>query len=83
MDWAQVCGINQRHSAGRLSLPGDKGLVTSIFLAAALRVVAIANQVQAPYFLRDRDAAFSRVSFTLNLTIFVIRLNGIGASSGN
>ena len=41
VDWAQVCGINRGHSAGRLSLPGDEGLVTSICLAVAIRVAAI------------------------------------------
>ena len=41
VDWAQVCGINRGHSAGRLSLPGDEGLVTSTFHAAAIRVAAI------------------------------------------
>ena len=40
-DWAQVCGINRGHSAGRLSLQCDEGLVTSTFQAAAFRVAAI------------------------------------------
>ena len=39
-DWAQVCGINRGHSAGRWSLPGDEGLVTSICLAVAIPVAA-------------------------------------------
>ena len=41
LDWAQVCGINRGHSAGRWSLPGDEGLVTSIGLAVAIPVAAI------------------------------------------
>ena len=32
VDWARFRGINQSHSEGRLSLPGDKVLVTSIFM---------------------------------------------------
>ena len=40
MHWAQVCGINRSHSAGRLSLHGDEGLVTSICLASAICVAA-------------------------------------------
>ena len=40
VDWAQVCGIDRVHSAGRLSLQDDEGLVTSICLAAAIRVAA-------------------------------------------
>jgi hypothetical protein len=41
VDWAQVCGINRGHSAGILSLSGNERLVTSIWLAAAIRVAAI------------------------------------------
>ncbi len=44
-EWAQVCGINRGHSAGRLSLPGDEGLVTSICLAVAIPVAAIGEVV--------------------------------------
>jgi hypothetical protein len=35
------------------------------------------------YFLRDVTAAFSRVSCTRKVTIFLIKSNGIGPSSGN
>ena len=83
VDWAQVRGLNQSHSAARLRLPGDGKLVTAIFLATAIRVEATADPLHAPCFLRDLDVAFSRVSLTLNFTIFVIKSNGTGASSGN
>ena len=43
VDWAQFCGTNRGHSAGRLSLPGDDGLVTSKWLAAAIPVVAVGD----------------------------------------
>ena len=35
VDCVQICGINRGHSAGHLSLQGDEGIVTSIFLAVA------------------------------------------------
>ena len=41
VDWVQLCGINRGHSAGRWSLPGDEGLVTSICLAVAIPVAAV------------------------------------------
>ena len=41
VDRVQVCGINRGHSAGRLSLQGDQGLVISTLQAVAISVVAI------------------------------------------
>jgi hypothetical protein len=41
VDWAQLCGFNRGHSAGRRILPCGEGLVTSICLAAAIPVAAI------------------------------------------
>ena len=38
VDWTQVCGISQGHSAGQLILQGDLRLVTWTFLALAFRV---------------------------------------------
>ena len=40
VDWVQPCGTNQGHSARRLTLHGDEGLVTSICLASAFLVAA-------------------------------------------
>ncbi len=40
-DWAQVCGSNRGHSAGRWSLPSDEALVISICVVVAIPVVAI------------------------------------------
>jgi hypothetical protein len=37
---AQVCGINQGHSAARLILQGDEGLVTLICLEVAIPIAA-------------------------------------------
>ena len=56
VDWAQVCGINQGHSAGRLGLPGDEGLVTSIFLAVALPVAATGVVLRRGIYMASRTA---------------------------
>lgn len=45
VDWVQVCSINKDHVAGRLSLQGDKGLVTLICLASVIPVAVMAAVV--------------------------------------
>ena len=86
MDWAQVCGINRGHSAGRLSLPGDEGLVTSICLAVAIPVAAIdavvvcSANVGSVAFL-SRIQMRRRTSFWV-LAVRAVRKEGISATIG-